>query len=340
MANYGSFDTNQPSGSSFVRDGDNLLRSDKSTLAGTLDEEHYFNSTSSASAGVHRPGSALPYWGATSSISTVARIGHRPFYDTSTGKLHLVSSASTLGVKIDVSDLRQSSAATNDVIAWNGSAWSAQAGQAAAMSDGTRAQPALYFSSESSLGVYRDAAGTIGFASHGTRIASITSNRVLVPNGSSATKGLAFIGNGSAGLYYDGSSVRIGGNGAEYIAAAGYLSPSRDNFDSIGADGLRFSVVWAGSGTISTSARSTKDIERELTPEEGLAAVRATRIHEGVYKNAPEMRRWFPILDEIPKALLPDDSGENWISDNLLGAAVLAIRALSARIEALEAKRK
>lgn len=115
MANLGSWDTTKPSGSSLPRDFPALYQSDKSTLAGALNEELYFESASSASAGIARPGSARFSNGTTSSISTISKPGWRGHYDTLTGKLHVLSSTSTLGVKVDFNDIRDHSSVLSAV---------------------------------------------------------------------------------------------------------------------------------------------------------------------------------------------------------------------------------
>lgn len=71
--NTSGFSRSQPSGDSSIRDGDDLLRSDKSILENVLNLEHEFapqNSASSASGGIHKQGSARAYMAARSSVAT------------------------------------------------------------------------------------------------------------------------------------------------------------------------------------------------------------------------------------------------------------------------------
>lgn len=73
--NTSGFSKSQPSGDSSIRDGDDLLRSDKSIIENALNDEHYFTpqtSASSASGGLHRQGSARVFMTARSSVATPA----------------------------------------------------------------------------------------------------------------------------------------------------------------------------------------------------------------------------------------------------------------------------
>lgn len=96
MANASGFNKDQPSGSSRLRDSDDVLRSDKSIVKATLEQEHYFNeSASSTSAGIHKRGSARVHVGTASQVSTVGDDG-RLMWATDTNALFYLSSASTI----------------------------------------------------------------------------------------------------------------------------------------------------------------------------------------------------------------------------------------------------
>lgn len=73
MADASSFHSLTPSGTSFISDGDNTLRTNFGVLDRALTEEHYFSaSASSNSAGIHLPGSARIYFGTASQLSSPA----------------------------------------------------------------------------------------------------------------------------------------------------------------------------------------------------------------------------------------------------------------------------
>lgn len=97
MANASAWNSNLPSGTSRIRDSDDQIRSDKSILAATLETEHYFSS-SSLSAGIHKPGSARVHVGTLSQVSTVADSG-RLMFTTDRPALHYLSSASTVSLE-------------------------------------------------------------------------------------------------------------------------------------------------------------------------------------------------------------------------------------------------
>jgi hypothetical protein len=74
--NSSSWSKSQPSGQSSIRDGDDIIRSDKSLIEALFNDEHYFDpqaSASSASGGLHRKGSARIFTNATrASLTTPA----------------------------------------------------------------------------------------------------------------------------------------------------------------------------------------------------------------------------------------------------------------------------
>lgn len=133
MANISAFSKSIPSGTSRIRDGDDIIRSDKSILQAALNEEHYFdpqNSASSASGGIHRKGSARIYTGTRSQVSGgSADADGRLMWATDTESLHLLtsSSASTAhwgkfppGIVIRPTGVQTESA--NSALFFNGSA--------------------------------------------------------------------------------------------------------------------------------------------------------------------------------------------------------------------------
>lgn len=99
MAATSAWSKDQPSGSSSIRDGDDTIRSDKSVLQATLDQEHYFTpqtSASSASGGIHRPGSGRVFFGTRASLATPssADSAGRLFFATDTASLHYLAASS------------------------------------------------------------------------------------------------------------------------------------------------------------------------------------------------------------------------------------------------------
>ena len=93
------YSKNQPSGSSSIRDGDDMLRSDKSILEAALNDEHYFTpqtSASSASGGIHRKGSARVFTGTRASLATPSSADSdgRLYYATDTESLHIIQTSS------------------------------------------------------------------------------------------------------------------------------------------------------------------------------------------------------------------------------------------------------
>lgn len=116
------------------------------------------------------------------------------------------------------------------------------------------------------------------------------------------------------------------------------VMPGVDNVTSLGTASNRWTVVYATTGAINTSARKYKDIEYRLTPEDGLRAVVAIPVYRYTRKDSPNRNFVGPVLDEIPEWLRPNGDGESWDSDNLLAANTLAIQALAARLQTLESR--
>lgn len=74
MGSLSDWSDQVPSDDSFVKDGANLIRSDKSIVQQAIQEEHYFEDSAS-STGIHKPGSARPYYGPSSDVSEAADDG-------------------------------------------------------------------------------------------------------------------------------------------------------------------------------------------------------------------------------------------------------------------------
>ena len=121
-----AFSASQPSGSSSIRQGDDLIRSDKSILEAVLNDEHYFTpqtSASSASGGIHRMGSARVFAGGRSLITTPASADSagRLYYSTDLGSLHYFAASSHTTISHGARPLGLIVALNNDVASSNGS---------------------------------------------------------------------------------------------------------------------------------------------------------------------------------------------------------------------------
>lgn len=101
--------------------------------------------------------------------------------------------------------------------------------------DGTAVAPAVTFSSEGTMGIYRAAAGVLGFAIGGALVLSLTSTGltfatpVVLPLGTAAAPALTFVSNTNTGIYSPGTNqVSISTNGVDRLAvnATGSVSLS------------------------------------------------------------------------------------------------------------------
>jgi hypothetical protein len=95
MASYSGWNKDQPSGASLLRDADDMLRSDKSILQATLQQEHYFTDGSANSAGEHKLGSARIYSGASSAVSSSGQSGRLMWDETNSQLVALHAATST-----------------------------------------------------------------------------------------------------------------------------------------------------------------------------------------------------------------------------------------------------
>ncbi len=97
MADVSSYDTAAPAGSDNISAGDNDIRSKAAVMFSAWDDEHYFDpagvSSSAASGGVHRPGSARAFSqsAAPTAVLPVGQLWH----DTDTDILYVAEAAGT-----------------------------------------------------------------------------------------------------------------------------------------------------------------------------------------------------------------------------------------------------
>jgi len=89
-----NWDENKPAGQDSLGIGDDQIRSDKSAIRTAIDAEHVFPSTG-GDAGVHRFGSARPYYGAQSLVSSTGSDG-RLMATSDTSRLFGVGSGGTV----------------------------------------------------------------------------------------------------------------------------------------------------------------------------------------------------------------------------------------------------
>lgn len=97
-----------------------------------------------------------------------------------------------------------------------------------------------------------------------------TAGLVRFADGSAGAPVLTFASDTNTGIYTAGGDLMgfsAGGTGICYVGSSGHF-PVTDNAVTSGADGLRWSAVWAANGTIQTSMISTKENVRFMEPSE------------------------------------------------------------------------
>lgn len=93
-ANIGTFDLSVPADSESMGLTDDRIRSVKSTFQQALDDEHNFPATGGSNVAYHRLGSARPYYGTQSAVSSSGTDG-RLMVTSDTSRLFAVGSAAT-----------------------------------------------------------------------------------------------------------------------------------------------------------------------------------------------------------------------------------------------------
>lgn len=153
------------------------------------------------------------------------------------------------------------------------------------------------------------------------------------------------------------------------VVDAGHLQPVTDNAFTLGASGKRWSAVWAANGTIQTSDERTKtDISdsvlglnfvKTLRPvsykyiEGGKEVTGQVDGQEPTFTVKPGVRTHFGLIAQEVKAALPEgvdfggwvltdkndpDSQQALRYDQFISPLIQAVKELSAKVEALEAK--
>lgn len=107
----------------------------------------------------------------------------------------------------------------------------------------------------------------------------------------------------NGGIY----AFRINGTNRAFLAPT-YFSPGSDNTQSLGTGGVRWSVVYAATGTINTSDGTTKQQVRDLSDAEKAVALRcknlikAFKFNDAVETKADGARWHFGIVAQDVKA--------------------------------------
>lgn len=94
-ANIGTFDSNSPADTESAGLGDDRIRSTKTTLQQAMDDEHHFPAAGGSVVGYHRLGSARPYVGTQSRVSSSGTDG-RLMVTSDTSRLFGVGSGGTM----------------------------------------------------------------------------------------------------------------------------------------------------------------------------------------------------------------------------------------------------
>lgn len=114
-----------------------------------------------------------------------------------------------------------------------------------------------------------------------------------------------------------------------WIGSTVGLVPAADNAAPCGLGTLRWSTVYAVTGTINTSSVKYKDPEGDLDPEQALAAVLRTPARRFKYKGTERLQAGYYLEEADPLFTIgPDEASPSNDAGILLGA----IQALAARL--------
>jgi hypothetical protein len=228
-----------------------------------------------------------------------------------------------------------------------------EAGGAVYFGAGTTSLPSISFSSDPNTGIYHHAsADTFNLISNGSSVMKIGPDYVwtetdhhLLQNGSAAVPSLSFASDTDTGIFRvaeNRMAVSLGGVSSFEFGTSNTsmlnLIPNSDNTYSLGANGSRWSAVWAANGTIQTSCSTTK-INIESISEEQI------KIPEAITFNRPTDTHNKPQLgflaDDLPEECFAvDEDGNRSTTDvytsSVIGILCAAVKKLTSRIEALE----
>lgn len=214
---------------------------------------------------------------------------------------------------------------------------------------GTQSAPGFSFLGDTGTGIRRVSAGTMGFVSGGVDdTMRTTADQVLAVSGSSGTPAYAFISGTSTGVYLGGSGqfgVSAAGTNAMEIFGASWR-PGSDNAISLGTGSLRFTDVYAVSGSVNTSDARVKS---HLSPVRAGGLIDA--IEPMQYRRVDigdDLWHFGFVAQNVADHLPPDDfavtrrpeGAEEWWGlrpDQLVPILWAEVRSLRARLGALEA---
>jgi hypothetical protein len=155
----------------------------------------------------------------------------------------------------------------------------------------------------------------------------------------------------NTGLYFDNGRVGFAANGlhrlfvGDDVEVAARLIPDLDNKNSLGADGRRWSEVWAANGVVQMSSSRNKEDIRELNLQTNKKVILPRAI---VYKwkgakGKQAQKDYIGFMgDDLPveaQAVRADGSRDpdNYYTSAVIGIMAAKIHELEARIAALEA---
>ena len=129
-------------------------------------------------------------------------------------------------------------------------------------------------------------------------------NTIGVKGAQSALEGYFRFGNSTSGFGWNGSGLVFGGGAVWHAgnfdpatkanlsgaAFTGVVSPATDNTTTLGTAALRWSVVYAGTGTINTSDAREKTEPRDLTEAELACSIELARL--------PSIFQWLHAIEE------------------------------------------
>lgn len=226
--------------------------------------------------------------------------------------------AAANGAEGDVLTVRRGEGWVNiplSTLAWRDGAGRMQAGAPLACADGTAASPSISFAADTDTGIFRSGVNMLGFAVGGNeRITVNSTGSVVVKLRSDSVAALSLDterASGAGGVmlrFRDAAGIKgsIGyssstdamyvvnqanadltfstNNAARMVLQAdGALRPAADNVYPLGQAAHRWSVVYAGTGTINTSDSREKTWRGAMTEAE-LAAARRIVAELGFYQ--------------------------------------------------------
>jgi len=254
---------------------------------------------------------------------------------------------------------------------------------------GTASAPVYTFAGDTDTGIFSPGANSLAIAANGTERIRFTSSGIGVQLSTDVQLGtttgrILYLYNASgtnhAYLSTDATGAMLFATGATGVANrllidnTGVLKPFADNTYTLGASGSRWSVVWAATGTISTSdARDKTDVQDSalglefinslrpvsykwtvggnvVTSEEDGADEEGKPVYRTVVTPRPGARTHWGLIAQEVKAVCDaagvdfggyvegEDGKLGLRYDQFIGPLIRAVQELTARVEALESK--